>query len=208
LEYSSLKCNEHSNTYADSAISNIEDGSEENVIVSTPERNPIRKESFPQGEVQHVDHLSLKESGITSSFGKKCGYLIKAFIKDEAVKGAVDHIAYCTGEDEREGNNGQSGRILALKDSDVPSDTNDGYDPEKAENQFSPLPAKFQAEGHSIVFGEVNDEPIGHAEFLTERHMGLDPKLNALVYQENDKNNYPGSSQRFISFASSPRYSM
>lgn len=68
----------------------------------------------------------------------------------------------------------------------VPSNANDGNNPKNAEEKFSNASAQLKPESHSIIFCEMNDEPIAeYMKLLPQIHVRLDQDFYSLVNENH-----------------------
>jgi hypothetical protein len=106
-----------------------------------------------------------------------------AVIEYHPVEHTVDDVSDGTAEDKPERKN-HSGRGFLLDEvSQVPGDADNGYQPEYAQNGFTPFTApEFHPESHSVVLDKVDLEPVPEdTEFIPDHHVRLDPDLHDLV---------------------------
>ena len=111
-----------------------------------------------------------------------------AMTEDQTIKSTVDNIAQCTCKDQCNGKYKSKIGFFLTQVIQVITYSTNGYNAEYAQDQLAKLTTNAHAEGHTFIFGEVQQEPVAnHLVFLTYHHMGLDPKLKNLVEDQDNK---------------------
>ena len=67
LKIAFLENQDKENPYRDCRVGNIEHWSEEQKVLTTPNREPGREGPADQWEVEHIDYLAVQESRISSA---------------------------------------------------------------------------------------------------------------------------------------------
>ena len=71
----------------------------------------------------------------------------------------------------------------------VPPDTDYSHYPDDAKQKLADAASEFETESHSIVFCEMNDEPVAkNMNLLAEIHVCLDVNFYGLVNKKDQKN--------------------
>ncbi len=174
-------------SYRDGRIGNIEDGVEEQEVFVTPNGDPRRESSLKKREIKHVNHSSVKQTRVAAFLRKKCCHMAVAIVENDTVERTVNDVSERSGKNQGDGHNHNGVRAFLGNTEKVPTNGNNGNDTEEAQCQFAHFATEFHPEGHPHILGEVDDEPIGDVEFLTEGHVGLDPDLRNLIENEYRK---------------------
>lgn len=105
LKETLLEDDDEENAYGNGRIGDVENGAEEEKGFTTPDGKPLGEGAFKHGEVQHIDHFTLKPVAIGAAAlgkfraGDEYGFLVaQAFSKDHTVENAVDNIAQGAGQ--------------------------------------------------------------------------------------------------------------
>ena len=140
-------------------------------MFSSHKRHPMRPCRVYNREIKHIHYLSIKPSGITSAFRHKCGKCgCSAFIKEYAIKHTIYNISHSTGQ-----YHGHTYDITGLipflnNFHQIVNNQSYGNNTESCQKQFSKY---FHAECHSVVFREINVEPIRNTNTFMPIHLGL-----------------------------------
>ena len=135
------------------------------------------------GEVQHVDHLSVQPSGV---------------MEDLSVKHAVDDVAEGTCGNEGEAEQHAELGVFLCETEKQKDQCDDRYDPECAKQGLHQTAAAHPTEGHAWILDEEQLEPVAqHRDFLTKGHVSLYPDLQDLIKQQYDENDDERPNQAF-----------
>lgn len=199
FEKTSLENDEDGDTDRNGRIGDVEDGPEEDELIPSPEREPVRVEALDDREIEHVHHLAVQEAAVAPLGGHEPGNLVKgAFAEDHPVKGAVDDVAQGTGQDQGYAEHEPRRLVTADHADQVPSDGDHREDPENAQGDLAKLATEFHSEGHPFIFSEMENEPIAEDRDLAsgaDEHAGLDPDLECLIGDQDKHDNEDGTLQ-------------
>ena len=103
FEEAALEDKEVEDAGGDTTVGDVEDEAEEDKLFAAPNGKVGREGGFYEGEVEHINYLSVEEGGVTASFGEELGNLKgSGFAEEEPIKGAVDDVAKGANGDERD----------------------------------------------------------------------------------------------------------
>lgn len=174
----------------DGRVGKVEDRAEENEMLSSHKRHPLRPIGVDDGKIKHVYHLAIEQGGISSALRHKRSDLRGgAFVEQHAIEDTVHDVAQRTRQDEGDANDESCLEAVPHALVQEPSDDRHCHQPEDGEKKF---PDDFHAEGHPHVFGKENIKPICHPYAFVPIHVGLDPYLDDLVYNQYGQYNEPG----------------
>ena len=186
---------EHANS--DGRVSEIEDGAEENEMPIGAEKEigkprGVFLRHINEGEIKHVDHAPMQPIGIAAAIGEEGRDLgVGAFAENAPVKDAIDDVAYGSRSDERNAEQHAELGVFPRQANQNPKQGDNGHNPENAQGQFQETAAAKPAESHAVVLDEQQIEPTpDDRDFLPEGHTRLDPNLEDLVEEQNEKNHH------------------
>jgi hypothetical protein len=173
-----IKNEQQKYTYTDCGIGKVEYRAEKDKLLPTPERYPFGPDGFNKRKVEHVNHLTVQPSGVTSVVGEERGYLSRTVVEDDSIKDRIDDVAYCSGKDKGYAGNETEGIILFDYTPKIPGYESNGHKTKDSQKQFAYY---LNAESHSGVLGKVDIEPGRYLYALMQLKMGLNPYLKRLV---------------------------
>ncbi len=108
--------------------------------------------------------------------------VIGALGKNHAVKGAVENISECAGQNKR----GTELEAFVIsfpgKKKEVNNNAEYGHNTKYAQEQFTPLAGKLKPKSHTIVFGKIELKPVAnYRQFFAKGKMQFNPNLQPLV---------------------------
>ena len=180
--------------YRDAAVSEVEDGFEEDVAAH--ERDPVGPR--PEREVEHIHHLALHEGRVVAPGGDHAG---GGLGEDQPVEQAIKNVAEGAGRDHRQAHEHthghgrplfRAGLLVRLgpplqEVGDPPDQEAEKDDPERGEGILAEDAAEGHAEGHSLVLDEQDLEPVREdRDGLPDGHVGLHQDLDDLVDDHED----------------------
>ena len=151
-------------------------------MLASHKRHPFGPVGFDDGEIEHIHHLAIKEFRIAFAKGHEGGQCtMRTFAENLSIKNTINDVPHCTGQNQ--GHTNQESGLVVLLDvlHQEPGDGDGGNDTEPGEEE---LVEYFHAECHTVVFGEVDVEPVGDFDAFVPIHIGLHPNLDNLVDDE------------------------
>src|SRR5690606_14881864 len=83
-------------------IGEIKDRPEEGELISAPKREPGRELATDDGEIEHVNDLSVQKAGVPAFCWKElCFFIPGTFTEYHTIEGGVNDISQCTRENQR-----------------------------------------------------------------------------------------------------------
>ena len=150
--------NQHiEHAYRDGSISQVEDGTEKDEMsIGTEEEVGQPRGVFlrhvDDGEIEHVDHLSVQPAGIATAVGEEGRDLgVGALAKDTPVKHTVDDVAHSACRDEGDAKQHPELGVFLRQTNQNPKQRDDGYNSEDAQSQLQEAASAQPTEGHAIV---------------------------------------------------------
>ena len=160
----------------------VEYRAEEDEMLSSYERHPFRPIGLNEREIEHVHYLAVEPIRITFANGNEGSYgTMGTFTEYLSIKYAIDDVSDGSCQNERHAYQKAGLVILLHVLHQEPGDGDGGNDTESGEEE---LVEDFHAECHTVVFGEVNIEPVGDFNAFVPIHVGLHPNFDDLVDDE------------------------
>ena len=180
LESFVMKKEQCYDSHTDAGISKIEDGAEEDEMLSAPDWQPRWPIPFHEGEIEHIHYPALHQTVIACPPRHEfCYHGSRRIVEDHAVEEAVDNVSCRSCQDEREADDESDGFTPTTDDThEIPQQDRHSYDAETGEQL---LVHQFHAKRHATVLCEQDIEPVGHMYALVEIHARLDSYLDDLV---------------------------
>ena len=180
----------------DGCISKVEDGGEEDAMLSCIGEKcnfvqpfPLRHVPFHKRKVEHIHHTSQHEFAVTRSpFHELCNSWVRRVVENHAIEEAIEDVARCTCQNQGEAHDEARGCVLLDLVEDVDANENHCYDAEGGEEVFS---THFPTESHAVVLNETYLKPVCDVDAFPQIHVCLHPDLDELV--EDDDKQYEGN---------------
>lgn len=111
-----------------------------------------------------------------------------------SVENRINYISKRSSKDQGNRDNENSMRLVLQRVIQPVSNTGYGHNPKERQEKLSRSAPKFLAPGHSIVFKEMNTEPVQpkHTYLLTQNKVGLNVYFAHLVDKQHQKNDDKG----------------
>lgn len=176
---------ENPNAY--SRVGDVEDRTEKEEWLTPDKGQPRGEHALDEREVEHVDDAAVKPLAIASLCGEKLRHLPPRRAEDDAIEDGVDDVAHSSRQDQRHADHEPPPPLAAAETDKPPADEANGDNPENRQGQLAPTRArKLHPESHPVVLDEMEAKPVAEdADLLTERKVGLDPKLHKLVNNQD-----------------------
>ena len=131
---------------------------------------------------------------------EKAGNLHKcAVAENKPVKGAVDDVPDCPGNDERDAEYQSVADFFPRYLIQPPADNGHCYDAKQAQEELSEITSQFHSESHSFVFREMDIKPMtGDGNVLTQGHMCFHPDFQDLIKDQDEDDDDGSFSQNSI----------
>ena len=188
FEDKKLVDNQPNGSNCDGRVGHIEDGVEENEVLSAYKRHPLGPTGVDKWEVEHIDDAALQQRGIATLGWEELGHAIVALVEDEAIEEAVDKVAYGSRKDERHAHKqGQPRSGLADEAHQIPEYGTRSHKTEEGEAHLAGDTAKRYAESHALVLDKMEQAPLAdERHLLANLKMRFDPDLDNLVDHQED----------------------
>ena len=135
--------NEHiKHANCDGGIGKIEDGSEEDEVSVGAEEEVgqpggVLAGYVDDGEIEHVDHLSVQPSGITAAVREECGDLgVGALAENAPIKHAVDDVAHRACRDKGDAEQHTKFGVFFRETDQNPKQGDNSNNPKEAQRQL------------------------------------------------------------------------
>ena len=175
----------------DGRVGKVEDGAEEDEVLSAHKRHPLGPIGVDDGEIEHIHHFAVEQGGVSSAFGQERGQLDgRALAEQHAVEDTIHDVAQRARQDE--GYAHDEAHLQALQPHTLvekPANERHRHQAEEGEEQ---LAENLHAERHAHILREEDVAPVGHADALVPIHVGLHPYLDDLVDDQDGQNDEPG----------------
>ncbi len=88
--------------------------------------------------------------------------MIGALGKNHTVKGAVENVSQCAGQDKRGAELKAFVISFSGKKKEVNNNTKYSHNTKYAQEQFTPLAGKLKPKSHTVVFGKIEFKPVAN----------------------------------------------
>lgn len=171
---------------ADGRIGQIENGAEENEMLTAHKRHPQRPVELEQREVKHVDHPSVQPIGIALPHGHKRGNAhARTLAKNGTIEDTVDDITHRPCENQRDADNVARLETRLRQPPDVPQNDAREHQPHQRLHHFW---HHLHAERHTVVLDKGDVEPVCDRDALPIIHVCLHHNLDDLVQNKREQN--------------------
>ena len=175
----------------DGRVGKVEDGAEEDEVLSAHKGHPLGPIGVDDGEIEHIHHLAVEQGGVSSAFGQERGQLDgRALAEQHAIEDAVHDVAQRARQDE--GDAHDEARLQPLLTHALVKEPGNERHRHQAEEGEEQLAENLHAEGHAHILREEDVAPVGHPDALVPIHVGLHPYLDDLVNDQDGQNDEPG----------------
>lgn len=164
-------------------ISQVENRRKEHETVSAYKRHPRGPVPRHQREIKHVHDAPPKKHIVAETPRCKVGHSGRGGrIEYDTVKDAIDDVPQRTCRDQSNAHEIPDTLIALEKFPQIPRQATGGDNTKTREHV---LVYKLHTESHAPVLRKENIKPVRHTDAFVQSHMGLHPKLRALVNEQD-----------------------
>lgn len=126
----------------DSRIGKVKNGTEENKVITSYKRHPVRPVGIDNREIEHIDHLAMQPVGISlPQRNPRSNLRMRALAEYLSIEHTVDDVTHCTSQ-----NQGKTNQVAILhlvrpfhQFHQINRNQDGSHDTEKCQEQFGKI---------------------------------------------------------------------
>ena len=160
-----IKNKQGNDAATDSRIGKVKNRAEENKVITSYKRHPVRPVGIDNREVEHIDHLAMQPVGISlPQWNPRSNLRMSTLAEYLSIEHTVDDVTHCAGQ-----NQGKTNQVTILhlvrpfhQFHQIDRNQYSSHDTEKRQEQFG---KNLQTKSHTVVFRKIDIKPVKSHEY-------------------------------------------